>query len=106
MKVKDGKVIKLEKSDFEDWTDQGNDTEFDDELIIVHDPSIPSRTISDYILGLQEAGSFHEIKETSDQDLHAKCVTLQAKVNELEKELANTKDELRATFQQFLGGKE
>ena len=53
MKVKDGKVIEIEKSDFEDWSEHGSDTEFDNELIIVHDPSVSSKTISDYILGLQ-----------------------------------------------------
>ena len=54
MKVKDGKVIELEKDDFEDWSDQGRDPEYDDELIITHDSSVTSRAISDYILEMQE----------------------------------------------------
>lgn len=54
MKTKDNKVIELEKSDFEDWTDQGKDDEYDDELIIVHDSSVSSKAIADYILDMQE----------------------------------------------------
>ena len=54
MKVKDDKVIEIEKTDFFDWTDRGNDMEYDDELIIEHDTTISSKTISDYILGLQD----------------------------------------------------
>lgn len=38
---------------FHDWTDHGKDMKFDDELIIEHDPKIPSVKYADYILKLQ-----------------------------------------------------
>jgi|TARA_R110000787_G_scaffold67161_3_gene150481 hypothetical protein len=45
--------MKLTKEMFHDWVDD-DDMEFDDELIIEHDPEISSRSIADSILSNQD----------------------------------------------------
>ena len=45
--------MKLTKEMFHDWVDD-YDMEFDDELIIEHDPEISSRSIADSILSNQD----------------------------------------------------
>jgi len=42
--------MKLTEDMFYDWTDKGKDLEFDDELIIEHDPKISSKSITKQIL--------------------------------------------------------